>query len=158
MKAHLDGYDLIFIIKKAKEALDRSRSLINSLNVFPVPDGDTGTNMAYTMTSAWMEVSKCPSRNVGDVARRLSLGCLMGARGNSGVILSQIWRGMANSIEGKSEISSGELAGALEDGVRTAYKSVMKPVPESPVSDMIRKKATFVSKEKQRRKPSVFRP
>ncbi|MFP3489900.1 DAK2 domain-containing protein, partial [Staphylococcus sp. SIMBA_130] len=88
----------------------------DALNVFPVPDGDTGTNMNLTITSGAAEVRSSSSDKVGDVASLFARGLLMGARGNSGVILSQLFRGFSKSIEGKSEITSVELAAALENG------------------------------------------
>jgi len=101
---------------------------INALNVFPVPDGDTGTNMVLTMQSAWEEVASVNENNVGKVAHRVAHGALMGARGNSGVILSQIWRGMARHLDNKEWLTAADLAAALEEGVRTAYKGVIRPV------------------------------
>jgi DAK2 domain fusion protein YloV len=101
---------------------------INALNVFPVPDGDTGTNMVLTMQSAWEEVAGVDENNVGKVAHRVAHGALMGARGNSGVILSQIWRGMARHLDNKEWLTASDLAAALEEGVRTAYKGVIRPV------------------------------
>jgi len=101
---------------------------INALNVFPVPDGDTGTNMVLTMQSAWEEVAGVDENNVGKVVHRVAHGALMGARGNSGVILSQIWRGMARHLDNKEWLTASDLAAALEEGVRTAYKGVIRPV------------------------------
>ncbi len=101
---------------------------INALNVFPVPDGDTGTNMVLTMQSAWEEVASVDENNVGKVVHRVAHGALMGARGNSGVILSQIWRGMARHLDNKEWLTAADLAAALEEGVRTAYKGVIRPV------------------------------
>ncbi len=101
---------------------------INALNVFPVPDGDTGTNMVLTMQSAWEEVAGLEENNVGQVAHRVAHGALMGARGNSGVILSQIWRGMARHLDNKEWLTASDLAAALEEGVRTAYRGVIRPV------------------------------
>ena len=101
---------------------------INALNVFPVPDEDTGTNMMLTMQAAWEEVAGVDENNVGKVAHRVAHGALMGARGNSGVILSQIWRGMARHLDNKEWLTASDLAAALEEGVRTAYKGVIRPV------------------------------
>lgn len=101
---------------------------INALNVFPVPDGDTGTNMVLTMQSAWEEVAGVDENSVGKVSHRVAHGALMGARGNSGVILSQIWRGMARYLDNKEWLTASDLAAALEEGVRTAYKGVIRPV------------------------------
>jgi DAK2 domain fusion protein YloV len=98
------------------------------LNVYPVPDGDTGTNMVLTMRSAWAEIEDSAERNVGRVARQMSHGALMGARGNSGVILSQIWRGLARSLDGKEVLRCEDLASACQEAAATAYKGVVKPV------------------------------
>ncbi|MCS7177907.1 MAG: DAK2 domain-containing protein [Anaerolineae bacterium] len=108
--------------------LRQHQEAINALNVFPVPDGDTGTNMVLTMQSAWEEIADLNEYNVGKVAHRVAHGALMGARGNSGVILSQIWRGMARHLDNKEWLTAADLAAALEEGVRTAYRGVIRPV------------------------------
>nr|WP_211201415.1 DAK2 domain-containing protein [Bacillus sp. NTK071] len=108
--------------------LSKNAKMVDALNVFPVPDGDTGTNMNLTITSGATEVKTSNSDKVGEVASLFARGLLMGARGNSGVILSQLFRGFSKSVEGKSEITSIELAAAFENGVDSAYKAVMKPV------------------------------
>lgn len=108
--------------------LSANAKLVDSLNVFPVPDGDTGTNMNLSMTSGAKEVQNNVQDHIGKVGVSLSRGLLMGARGNSGVILSQLFRGFSKSIETKASVSSQEFAAALESGVETAYKAVMKPV------------------------------
>ncbi len=92
----LDGQDLRQLTRAALAWLQHHQAVINLLNVYPVPDGDTGTNMVLTMQSAWAEIEGTPETNVGVVAHQLAHGALMGARGNSGVILSQIWRGVAD--------------------------------------------------------------
>ena len=108
--------------------LEKNKAYIDSLNVFPVPDGDTGTNMSMTMQSAAREIKACPEgANVGKVAAAASLGALKGARGNSGVILSQIFRGMAKALDGKEEMDAELLVTALRMGTDAAYKAVMKP-------------------------------
>jgi DAK2 domain fusion protein YloV len=101
---------------------------VNALNVFPVPDGDTGTNMNLTMRSGVQELKSRPSLSLGAAAEALSRGLLMGARGNSGVILSQLFRGFARGAAGHDELSAAQFAAALQQGVDTAYKSVVKPV------------------------------
>lgn len=101
---------------------------VDALNVFPVPDGDTGTNMNLSMTSGAREVKQNIEEHIGKVGTSLAKGLLMGARGNSGVILSQLFRGFSKSIEKKSVINGTDFAQALEAGVQTAYKAVMKPV------------------------------
>lgn len=104
-------------------------SKVNSLNVFPVPDGDTGTNMNLTFTSGVAEMEKRASEvTVGKLSEALSKGLLMGARGNSGVILSQLFRGFAKSLVGKESMEVQDLANAFQNGVETAYKAVIKPV------------------------------
>ena len=108
--------------------LEKNKAYIDSLNVFPVPDGDTGTNMSMTMQSAAREIKACPEgANVGKVAAAASLGALKGARGNSGVILSQIFRGMARALDGREEMDAELLSAALRMGTDAAYKAVMKP-------------------------------
>jgi DAK2 domain fusion protein YloV len=101
---------------------------VNALNVFPVPDGDTGTNMMLTIESALKEAESRPQHSAGEVAAALSHGALMGARGNSGVILSQIIRGIARGIEGKEAFDGGALAEAFQSATQTAYRAVSKPV------------------------------
>ncbi len=108
--------------------LSVNAKMVDALNVFPVPDGDTGTNMNLSMTSGAKEVRNNVQEHIGKVGSALAKGLLMGARGNSGVILSQLFRGFAKSIEQKSSINSKEFAAAFEAGVETAYKAVMKPV------------------------------
>lgn len=108
--------------------LSQNANVVDALNVFPVPDGDTGTNMNLSMTSGAKEVEQIDTANIGKVAQSLSRGLLMGARGNSGVILSQLFRGFGKSIEQRSDINAKEFAAAFQAGVDTAYKAVMKPV------------------------------
>src|SRR5437763_11194145 len=100
---------------------------VNRLNVFPVPDGDTGTNMLLTLQSAVEDIKDSNSNEVSKIARIAAHGSLMGARGNSGVILSQIFRGFAKAAEGKTELSPAELAAALEEAANAAYRAVTKP-------------------------------
>lgn len=101
---------------------------VNSLNVFPVPDGDTGTNMMLTLQSALKEAAESPSHSVGEVSQKISHGALMGARGNSGVILSQLLRGLARYFQKKDVFNASDLAAAMREGAATAYKGVLKPV------------------------------
>ena len=110
------------------EKLSRNAERVNALNVFPVPDGDTGTNMNLTMSAGVAELTNKPSDEVGKAAEVLSKGLLMGARGNSGVILSQLFRGFSRGISGERELSVPVFANALQQGVDTAYKAVVKPV------------------------------
>lgn len=108
--------------------LEANKQTVNALNVFPVPDGDTGTNMALTMKSAMEEIKNVPEDKADEVLNALAQGALMGARGNSGVILSQIWRGFARSVQGKQALSSQDLAAAFASARDTAYKGVVRPV------------------------------
>ena len=115
------------VINGANNLANKSK-YVDQLNVFPVPDGDTGTNMSMTMTAGAKALVSLEEPSIGKVAKVLSRGLLMGARGNSGVILSQLFRGFATGLEGKDEANIEEIAKALESGVKTAYKAVMKPV------------------------------
>lgn len=126
--------------------LEKNRAYIDSLNVFPVPDGDTGTNMSMTMQSAVKEIQNCKGTNVGDIAAAASLGALKGARGNSGVILSQILRGFARALSGKEEMAPENFAAALTTGTEAAYKAVMKP-KEGTMLTVARMMAEAVTKE-----------
>ncbi len=102
--------------------------MINALNVFPVPDGDTGTNMVLTMQAAFDEIADSPERNVGKMAHAIAHGALMGARGNSGVILSQLWRGFARALDNQEFLDGPSLVRAFVQGRDTAYKGVVRPV------------------------------
>ena len=108
--------------------LEQNHEKVNALNVFPVPDGDTGTNMLLTMRSAYKQIQDSTTSHVGKMAGDLSYGALMGARGNSGVILSQIWRGLAKSLKSKETFDADDMADALQQAADTAYGGVMKPV------------------------------
>lgn len=107
--------------------LEANKKLVDEMNVFPVPDGDTGTNMSLTVTSAVKEVLKTESQSAEDISKALSSGALRGARGNSGVIVSQLFRGLSRGLQGCEEINAITLATAMQGGVETAYKAVMKP-------------------------------
>jgi dihydroxyacetone kinase-like predicted kinase len=122
------GQELRRAVGAAAAWLARNAEAINSLNVFPVPDGDTGTNMALTMQAAVKQVAESPSHSAAEIASGVSHGALMGARGNSGVILSQIWRGFAEGIGGKERISARDFADGLVAATATAYRAVLKPV------------------------------
>lgn len=115
---------------------------IDALNVFPVPDGDTGTNMSMTFTAGVKDALTCQSNRIDEVAKKLSKGLLMGARGNSGVILSQIFRGLYQYLEGKEDVDGLELAQAFVNGSRVAYKAVMRPV-EGTILTVIRESADY---------------
>ncbi|MCR8848603.1 DAK2 domain-containing protein [Rossellomorea sp. SC111] len=124
----LEGKRFAKMVIQGATQLSANAQLVDALNVFPVPDGDTGTNMNLSMTSGAKEVQNHIQDHIGNVAAALSKGLLMGARGNSGVILSQLFRGFGKAIEGKESLSGAEFANALQTGVETAYKAVMKPV------------------------------
>lgn len=120
--------------------LEQNRDHVNSLNVFPVPDGDTGTNMLLTMRSAYARIEQSEESDVGKVAGQIAQGALMGARGNSGVILSQIWRGFAAALANKEAFVAADLAHAFQGASDTAYKGVMRPV-EGTILTIIREGA-----------------
>ncbi|HDA2014711.1 TPA: fatty acid kinase catalytic subunit FakA [Staphylococcus aureus] len=128
MISKINGKLFADMIIQGAQNLSNNADLVDSLNVYPVPDGDTGTNMNLTMTSGREEVENNLSKNIGELGKTFSKGILMGARGNSGVILSQLFRGFCKNIESESEINSKLLAESFQAGVETAYKAVMKPV------------------------------
>ncbi|HDI7460232.1 TPA: fatty acid kinase catalytic subunit FakA [Staphylococcus aureus] len=128
MISKINGKLFADMIIQGAQNLSNNADLVDSLNVYPVPDGDTGTNMNLTMTSGREEVENDLSKNIGELGKTFSKGLLMGARGNSGVILSQLFRGFCKNIESESEINSKLLAESFQAGVETAYKAVMKPV------------------------------
>ena len=123
----INGLLLKRMIISGANNLNSKKETVDSLNVFPVPDGDTGTNMSLTVLAAAREVEKSQSLDVGEVAKLASNGSLRGARGNSGVITSQLFRGFAKELEGVSEADTVALAKATAKAVETAYKAVMKP-------------------------------
>lgn len=116
------------MVRVATHRIGKNAKFVNSLNVFPVPDGDTGTNMNLTIESGAKAVAENPSSKVGDLTESLSKGMLMGARGNSGVISSQLFRGFYKATQGMNTLTAQELANGFTNGVATAYKAVMKPV------------------------------
>ncbi len=124
----INGGQFQAMVQAGANRLNQNAEFVNSLNVFPVPDGDTGTNMDLSMTSGAKAVRDATSEHVGELAGILSKGLLMGARGNSGVILSQLFRGFSKEIIEKETLSAQDLADAFKNGVETAYKAVMKPV------------------------------
>lgn len=128
------------MVQAASQKLNQRAEFINSLNVFPVPDGDTGTNMSLSMASGAKYEREETSTKVGDLASALAKGLLMGARGNSGVILSQIFRGFSKAVADKESLTANDLAAALAAGAQTAYKAVMKPT-EGTILTVIRKAA-----------------
>ena len=124
----IDGATLSQMVFASLDWLRTNQQLVNILNVFPVPDGDTGTNMVLTMQSAVDEIVNISERSVGEVASAIAQGALMGARGNSGVILSQIWRGFARVLEKEEMMTAESLTIALKEASETAYKGVVRPV------------------------------
>lgn len=133
----IDGYDLRNMMINASNNLEDKKEFVNSLNVFPVPDGDTGTNMSMTFRSAVAEAEKLDNNSISEVARKIARGALMGARGNSGVILSQIFRGIAKGLEGKYEVDAVTFANSIQEGSKYAYKAVMRPT-EGTILTIIR--------------------
>jgi DAK2 domain fusion protein YloV len=127
-KKKIDGLALKKLIDAGVTWLRTNKENVNSLNVFPVPDGDTGTNMTLTLQSAWNEIKDLGTRNLGEMAAAVSKGALMGARGNSGVITSQILRGFSRGVHGKEFLDVETCIKALAEARDTAYKGVVKPV------------------------------
>ena len=130
------------MLRSGMNNLGNQQQKVDALNVFPVPDGDTGTNMYLTVSNGVKEALACPSDNVGEIAKVLSRGLLMGARGNSGVITSQIFRGFYQAVKGLNEVDAVQLAHALVNGSRVAYKAVMRPV-EGTILTVIREAADY---------------
>ena len=128
------------MVQAAADKLNQQADFINSLNVFPVPDGDTGTNMASSMVSGAKYEREETSDNVGDLSAALAKGLLMGARGNSGVILSQIFRGFAKAAAGKQTLNAQDFVDAYANGAKVAYKAVMKPT-EGTILTVVRESA-----------------
>lgn len=124
----LNGLVLAEMIDLGSKNLAKNAEKINALNVFPVPDGDTGTNMTLSMSSGAKETAANVVENIGELGKAFSKGLLMGARGNSGVILSQLFRGMSQYIADKKEVDAKEFAEAIQNGVSIAYKAIIKPV------------------------------
>ena len=128
LQSPINGEGLMLLFEAGLIWLTTNQQHVNSLNVFPVPDGDTGTNMVLTMQAAFSEADQFRSTNVGESARHFAQGALMGARGNSGVILSQIWRGFSRALDHYETMDTGLLMRAMQEGRNTAYKGVVRPV------------------------------
>lgn len=124
----LDGIRWKAIIYAGYRYLEANQQHVNALNVFPIPDGDTGTNMSMTFRAGFEEMGRESSREIGKMANALAMGLLMGARGNSGVILSQLFRGFAQTVAEEKDVDVHRLVQALQNGVDTAYRAVVKPV------------------------------
>ena len=133
----INGHDFYNMVVNASNRLLEESEYVNALNVFPVPDGDTGTNMSATFKSAVKEIEGLNSSSIGETSKKLAKGALMGARGNSGVILSQILRGISKGLEGKEAVDAVELAIAFKEGSTAAYKAVMRPT-EGTILSVIR--------------------
>ena len=147
VEIRLDGLKFKEYVEAAFIWLKANQQLVNSLNVFPVPDGDTGTNMVLTMQSAFNEIASSEEKNVGKMAHLLAQGALMGARGNSGVILSQLWRGFARGLDSHETADATMIASAIEEARNTAYKGVVKPVEGTILTvatDIARRAQEFV--------------
>src|SRR5512146_2878365 len=124
----LDGQALKQLVEAGMVWLRTNQQIVNALNVFPVPDGDTGTNMLLTMQAAYAEISRSGESNIGKMAHAVAQGALMGARGNSGVILSQLWRGFARGLDNLDRMDGLAFSHALGEARNTAYKGVVRPV------------------------------
>src|SRR5215216_4384985 len=127
-KQSINGQSVKRLVEAGLTWLRTNQQTVNALNVFPVPDGATGTNMVLTMQSAWNEIKDLGHRSVSDMAAAVSKGALMGARGNSGVILSQLWRGFARGLHAKETLDGPTLVKAFGEARDTAYKGVVRPV------------------------------
>jgi hypothetical protein len=136
-KKTINGQSMKRLVEAGMTWLRVNQQTVNALNVFPVPDGDTGTNMVLTMQSAWNEIKDSGHRKLSDMAAAVAKGALMGARGNSGVILSQIWRGFARAVQDRETLDGESLVRAFAEARDTAYKGVVKPV-EGTILTVIR--------------------
>ena len=151
MKDNINARLLKEMLLSGASNLENNKNIVDKLNVFPVPDGDTGTNMSLTVASAVKEIIKVESDSIREIAKAASKGSLMGARGNSGVILSQLLRGFGRSIENKESITINDLAQALKEGSDTAYKAVIKPI-EGTILTVARETAEFAVKISKKEK------
>ena len=151
MIQYIEGKMLRDMFVSGANNLQNHKGLVDKLNVFPVPDGDTGTNMSLTISYAMKELAKVENDSITEIGKSLSKGSLMGARGNSGVILSQIIRGFSKSIEGKEQISTEDLAKAFKNGSDTAYKAVIKPI-EGTILTVVRESGEYAIKAAKKEK------
>lgn len=151
MIQYIEGNMLKDMFVSGANNLQNHKDLVDKLNVFPVPDGDTGTNMSLTISYAMKELAKVENNNITDIGKSLSKGSLMGARGNSGVILSQIIRGFSKSIEGKEQLTTEDLAKAFKNGSDTAYKAVIKPI-EGTILTVVRESGEYAIKASKKEK------
>ena len=151
MIQYIEGKMLRDMFVSGANNLQNHKELVDKLNVFPVPDGDTGTNMSLTISYAMKELAKVENDSITEIGKSLSKGSLMGARGNSGVILSQIIRGFSKSIESKEQISTEDLAKAFKNGSDTAYKAVIKPI-EGTILTVVRESGEYAIKAAKKEK------
>ena len=151
MIQYIEGKMLRDMFVSGANNLQNHKELVDKLNVLPVPDGDTGTNMSLTISYAMKELAKVENDSITEIGKSLSKGSLMGARGNSGVILSQIIRGFSKSIEGKEQISTEDLAKAFKNGSDTAYKAVIKPI-EGTILTVVRESGEYAIKAAKKEK------
>ena len=151
MIQYIEGKMLRDMFVSGANNLQNHKELVDKLNVFPVPDGDTGTNMSLTISYAMKELAKVENDSITEIGKSLSKGSLMGARGNSGVILSQIIRGFSKSIEDKEQISTEDLAKAFKNGSDTAYKAVIKPI-EGTILTVVRESGEYAIKAAKKEK------
>ncbi|NLC66575.1 MAG: DAK2 domain-containing protein, partial [Clostridium sp.] len=133
----INGQHFLSMVSNASLRLEEEKAYVDSLNVFPVPDGDTGTNMSMTFTAAVKSIEDSKSESIGEISKMMARGALMGARGNSGVILSQIFRGIAKGFENKEDVNPHEFTLALLEGSKAAYRAVMRPT-EGTILTVIR--------------------
>lgn len=148
MQIHrINGTTVKNMIISGANNLENNKNMVNSLNIFPVPDGDTGTNMALTMTSAVKEIKSLNNDDIHSVFEAAASGTLMGARGNSGVILSQIFRGFAKGVNDHQELNVAAMADSFMNGSNTAYKAIMKPT-EGTILTVIRETSEFAIESK----------
>lgn len=145
----INGRDFYNMVVNASNRLSEESDFVNALNVFPVPDGDTGTNMSMTFKAAVKEIENINEASIGEVSRKLAKGALMGARGNSGVILSQILRGISKGLEGVDEADSVIMQAAFNEGSIAAYKAVMRPT-EGTILSVIRATAESALKSENK--------
>ena len=156
MQKSINGATFRKMILGSAKIIEDNKQYIDSLNVFPVPDGDTGTNMSLTFKMASQEVATCPSNSLDMVCDAFSKGALKGARGNSGVILSQIIKGICNVLKQETEITTKNFSKALLSGADVAYKAVTKP-KEGTILTVIRVMAeSSVSLAKKTQDLEVF--
>lgn len=154
MIQYIEGKMLKDMFVSGANNLQNHKDLVDKLNVFPVPDGDTGTNMSLTISYAMKELAKVENNSITDIGKSLSKGSLMGARGNSGVILSQIIRGFSKSIEGKEQLTTEDIAKAFKNGSDTAYKAVIKPI-EGTILTVVRESGEYAIKASKKEKDLV---